>query len=617
MKTIYSVVVRLFIAVPVFFGSCRKDLLDQQATTELDAKVFWQNEADATSGLMGMYANIKPLFNKDYFYDGMGEYVRTRSVSSLSSGTFTAGLAYYTGNANGHYNPHGYGSAFDNMYRFLFGGVNRANYVIDNVTKMLPRYPASVENLEIIIAEAKMMKALVYFRLISMWGDVPYLDETITDNAQVAEIARTPIEEIKNRILADLDYAIEKLPITPLQPDRMSRPAALALRGKVNLFWGSWNKHGWPELDTFEPSSSKAEAAFRAAAVDFKRVITEFGLTLFRNGEPGETDALGKADKLPNYYYLFLPTANNANENLIGFTHGGIGSGLSEKMMRDFGNRDTENAEVNISPSYWIADRYQSTITGDFLPEMVRLNPNNVPDARTRTNSALNPQSYANRDYRMKATIVWEYEVMQGMTALQSTRFFPMVYQNQGGVVNIGGQQFTTIRYNSGTNSGLLFRKFVRNYPGQGREEGNYTWPVIRLADVYLMYAEASNEAYGPQPDAVDLVNKIRARGNLPGLKPEKYADRTTFFDAIEQERIIELVGEGHRFFDIRRWRKIEAFWGEPYGPGRTTTNSWGNSVTTYFQNASERVYQQCYILRIPESERDRNPNLTQNWPFL
>ena len=94
------------------------------------------------------------------------------------------------------------------------------------------------------------------------------------------------------------------------------------------------------------------------------------------------------------------------------------------------------------------------------------------------------------------------------------------------------------------------------------RQEGDYNWPVVRLADVYLMYAEATNELYGPQQDAIALVNRIRHRGNLPPLASDKISDKKAFFDAIEQERIIELIAEGHRAFDLRRWRAIERVWG-------------------------------------------------------
>jgi hypothetical protein len=76
--------------------------------------------------------------------------------------------------------------------------------------------------------------------------------------------------------------------------------------------------------------------------------------------------------------------------------------------------------------------------------------------------------------------------------------------------------------------------------------------------------AEATNEINGPQADAIDLLNKIRRRGNLPALKAEKTADKVTFFAAIEQERIVELFGEGQRGFDLRRWRAIERVWNPP-----------------------------------------------------
>src|SRR5690606_26570269 len=120
-----------------------------------------------------------------------------------------------------------------------------------------------------------------------------------------------------------------------------------------------------------------------------------------------------------------------------------------------------------------------------------------------------------------------------------------------------------------GTNSGYVFRKFLRNYAGQGRGDGDYAFPVMRLADVFLMYAEATNEINGPQADAIALVDRVRHRGNLPALSPEKTADKQSFFDAIEQERIIELLGEGQRGFDLRRWRAIEKVWGAPYGEGK------------------------------------------------
>ena len=607
-KTLY---LSALAGVLLLTNACVDGLLDQEPTTELASSAFWQTEADATFALMGAYNSIRPVFDRDYYLDGHGEYVRTRGTSA-TSGNLARGDAYQGGN----YNPSGYAGSFDKMYRYLYGGVNRTNYVIDNVTAMLPTAsPSSVENLEAIIGEARLLRGMVYFRLISMWGDVPYISNIVYDNSEVENITRMPIAQVKDSIMADFTYAFEKLPVKANEVGRAAKPAALAFRGKLNLYWGSWNKNGWPELDTFTPDASAADEAFAAAAEDFKRVIEDYGLVLFRNGEPGEIDELGEAEILPNYYYLFTPVANGDPEMIMAFTHGGTGTGQGEELMRDVAGRSHEGSQAWVTPRYEIADRYQSVITGDFVEPMIPMNPN-TPGARSAENSAVNPNSYADRDYRMKSSIMWDFEKSIGMTSLQSTGFIPYVYKTWNQPIVIDGQSYIT--YNTdGTNSGYVFRKFLRNYAGQGRSDGDYNFPVMRLADVYLMYAEATNEVSGPQADAVELVNKIRHRGNLPPLSADKYSGKEEFFKAIEQERIIELLGEGHRGFDLRRWRALERVWNPPYGEGVWRIDTHGANQQRYYQNSSERVYEQAYIFRIPTSERDRNPNLTQNTPWL
>lgn len=604
----------VFVGLIFITSSCTKDLLDQDPTTEMGAASFWQTEADATTALIGAYSAVRPCFDRDYFYEGQAEYVRARGTSASSS-NLQKGLPYY----GGIYNPSGYGSGFDYMYRYLYGGVNRTNYVIENVKKMLPNASTtSKPGLEAVIGEARLLRGMAYFRLISMWGDVPYMNEIIYSNDEVASLARTPIAQVKDSIMADFTYAFEKLPIKPSVVGRAGKPAALAFRGKLQLFWACWNKFGWPELDTFTPSAAAADAAYKAAAADFKAVIENYGLNLFRNGDPGNWGTMGSAEVLPNYFYLFTPQYANANsegEMIMLFTHGGINTNLGEELMRDFAGRSHENSQCQVHPRYEIADRYQSTITGDFVTPLIPTNASSA-GARTKLNSAVNPASYANRDYRMKGSIMWDYEMSMGVNNRVLTGWCPFIYKTWNAKVTINGASYYT--YNTDAcNSGYVFRKFVRDYAGQIRNEGDYNWPVIRLADVYLMYAEATNEAYGPQPDAIALVNKVRHRGNLPELKAEKTANKTAFFDAIEQERIIELVGEGQRSFDLRRWRALERVWGAPYGNGKWTIDTHGAQQSRYFQNLSELEYQRCYIFRIPPSERDRNPNLTQNTPWL
>jgi hypothetical protein len=616
MKQFILKISLFFVGTIFIFSSCREDLLDQPSRSELPASNFWTTLSDAEYALNGLTADVRYLFNRDYYLDGMGEFLKVRGTTlSSNAATLVGGVAY-----RGFYelNPIGYGSSFDKMFEHCYGGINRANYVIDGVEKMLAKEdnPTSQKNLETIIGEAKLMRSLIYFKLISMWGDVPYIDKRIYSDEEVATLSRTPIAEIYGHLLNDLEYAFQKLPEKASVIGRFAKPAALALRGKIHLFWASWNQFGWPELDTFTPDATEANNAYKSAAADLRKVIYDFGLTLFKNGEPGECDELGKAEKLPNYYYLFTPLANGDPEFVLAFNFGGAGSGQSEELMRDFAGRSIEYSQVWVCPRFEVADKYQSTITGDFCPPLIKMA---APAGRTVENAAVNPQSYANRDYRMKSSILWDYEMSVGLLGLKETGWVPYIYRSWAQPVVIDGITYTTYE-TDGTNTGYVFRKFVRNYAGQSRSQGDYNWPVIRLADVYLMYAEAVNAANIAEEknDAIGLVNRIRYRGNLPPLTTDKTVTQETFFAAIEQERIVELLAEGHRAADLRRWRAIERVWKPTGDPdGVRVYDTYGTEIGRYFQNQNNVAYQRCYIFRIPPSERNRNPNLTQNKPYL
>lgn len=637
-KNIYKLIFVFLAALSV--TSCRDNLLEQEPTDALSSGKYWKTEADATSALAGVLSDTRYLFNRDYYLDGMGEYVKMRGNSFLNNNGKN-GRAYM---GRWDYLPWGFGGWFENMYKYCYGAIDHANYVIDNVTTMRDnaRSAEMKKNMDVIIAECKLMRALTYFRLISWWGDVPYIDWNVKSNAEVESLPRTPIAEIYKHLVTDLDEVEQVLPAKASIQGRYSKPAAIALRGKINLYWASWNHFGWPELDTFKPDETEAQRAYKAAREDFGKVINDFNLDLFRGGEPGVCDGpaemwpkdtvvngqnmtgkvkrLGGATNLPNYFYLFTPIANGDGEFVFSFQQGGTSTGQGEQLMRDFAGRTVQYSQSWLNPRANIVDRYQSTVTGDFCDPLVPMSPSN--NARVAKNSTLNPQSYANRDYRMKSTIMWDYEQIMGMMSLKETGLSPYEYKNWEGPLDVYEEEGDGLKkvhytsYNVLSTTGYVFRKFVRNYAGQDRTDGDFNWPVIRLADVFLMYAEADNEINGPTAESVALVNRVRHRGNLPPLKADKYADHDSFFDAIEQERIVELIGEGQRIFDLRRWRRLENIYGGPGSNGYTWYDIFGAQENQYWVNSPILQYQQCYIFQIPESERNRNSNLTQNKPW-
>ena len=209
MKRVYIKYIGLIAGMMMLFSSCA-DLLNQEPTVDLPATNYWKTESDAESALNGLVSDIRWLFNRDYYLDGMGEFVRVRGNSFLSD-KGRDGRAY---RGLWEINPVGYGGGWSEMYRYCYGGINRVNYVIDNVEKMIANASSekTIKNLEGIIGECKLMRALVYFRLIMMWGDVPYIDWRVYDNSEVENLPRTPLAEVKDHILDDLLDAFKKLP---------------------------------------------------------------------------------------------------------------------------------------------------------------------------------------------------------------------------------------------------------------------------------------------------------------------------------------------------------------------------------------------------------------------
>lgn len=569
--------------------SCVDNLLDRPATTEVSSDLFWTSTDDALTSTYGVYNATRTLFETEHYYDGRGEMQNTRgkSLGSISN-----------------WNPASATSGFSSMWNNAYRVINRANYTIFYVEKMIEAEQNATTKaaLEAINAENYFLRALAYFRLIENWGDVPYYRHVLSGNDEACSLERTPIATIVSDLLDDLTYAAEKLPVTyGSDYGRATQVAAIAFKGKIELYYACWNKNGWPELEGFTPNSSTADTSFKAAASDFKKVIGNYGLTILGDGDPGTYEK-------PTYGELFQHYNENCSEIIFSVCYGGPNLSQGESLLRDFGTRTTANAQCWIMPTIFLANRYQSTETGDFLPELAYGSDPNLE------NGARNRASYENRDWRMKATILWDGETYAGIEngGMAMRTDYPQYTWMYGTYSQANGY----INNDASGRTGYIFRKWIRQEAGWDRTDGPQDFYLMRLADVYLMYAEAVNETEGPTDECVALLNKIRSRGNLPALAADKYADKDAFFDAIEQERIVELVTEGQREFDLRRWRKVNDVFGPAQSDGLELKDTNGNRVRDQFKNASELSFQRYYIYQIPESERNRNPKLTQNTPW-
>ncbi len=576
-------------------SSCKKALLEENDPSKLSADNYFTKVADATTALYGAYNGSREAFFKTYAWDGATDMMYSR----ISARPYT-------------YNPsNATGSQFGAHWNALYKSINRCNFVIVNTRTMIanPAFAASLAELQRIEGEALFLRALAYFRLIDLWGDVPYYENVLDGNEEAYSLTRTPKATIKTNIIRDLDIAAVNVPITVVkaQQGRATRAAVIAYRGKIKLYWACWMKNAG--------NTGEATTFYTQAAADFEEVMKPaYGRSLYKAGVSGTATA-------PSYQEMFDGDQSHedlmySSEAIFAFTNGaGFGYldpgantlAYGDTYLYDFGTRSTGAGGGNVQPHIRLVNRYQLISTGSFAPPVLLLNPTTVPDARTRTNSALNPATFAGRDYRCFSTIMWDGSLVNEVTAdgtVTSTVF-----------INQFKQTAPPYQFSEAPVTGFMYRKYIRQVSGYARENGPQDSWMMRLPDVWLMYAEATNEVSGPTAAAYDLVDKIRTRAGLPVLVRANFASKAAFFDAIEQERIVELAAEGSRFFDIRRWNKVESIWPQP--AGYPINNTWNEFVRDEFKNATARDFQRYYIFQIPTGEITNNPKITQNDPWL
>lgn len=127
---------------------------------------------------------------------------------------------------------------------------------------------------------------------------------------------------------------------------------------------------------------------------------------------------------------------------------------------------------------------------------------------------------------------------------------------------------------------------------------------VLRLADVYLMHAEIINELNGDRAEAVEYINKVRRRSNMADLNPALFTSYELLLDQIMHERLVELCGEGTRWYDLDRWGILH---------DQTKINMVANERDNEFLNFKLGF---SHLFPIPNRELSLYPGLTQNEGF-
>lgn len=556
--------------------------LDKYPVDQISDGIFWKSEAHAKQGMMGVYAAMHPdhAFGLKFTFD---------SMSDIGIGF---GDEAYGDVITGVYNER---SGFvEKKWQSLFDGVMRANLVI--------RKTAEIEGMadelkSQYVGEAKFMRALFYFELYNFYGALPLYDESVnlsTDYNNMKQ-PRSSKEDVLKFILADLDFAItHNLPVhwETAEYGRATLGAAYALRGKVYLYMKEYAK----------------------AAQDFEEVILD------KSGK-GYNYSL-----YADYAKLFTPEGDQSNEMIFAIQNsGGVGKDYGMPIAFYMGNRATYGSDwASALPSSTLVDAYEYKDGRPFDWEEVipgfttKLEVKDKTYVCTLTKGgkaiAAYPENreklldmYKLRDPRMMQTVIMPYTTYDGwVNEAPKTCEFVIARNETPNEVN------GFIRVGTNRRESYIFRKFVPigNMDGEinNREDTPINFPLIRLADVYLMYAECKNEL-NDQPTAVEYINKVRQRPStdMPGINSGaawlKASTKGEVFERIKNERAVELIAEGHRWFDLRRWNLAkELLPGDVYGATGV------RMVTRAFLDRD-----MCWP--VPGVEIERNPALKPNNP--
>lgn len=571
-------IVSILLGSALLLTACES--LDYVPSTQMSSETFWKTENHARQAAVGLYAAMREpwCFGMEFTFEMCTDLADGVSPwSDVSRGTA------FASNSEG----------VQNHWQYLYELVHRCNTVIRNVATM----EISQETIDRVTGEAKFLRAMAYFRLMTLWGGVPYYDETCDINKEFANVTspRSSEEEIRQHVLADLGEAIQKLPVAWESTDlgRVTKGAAYALRGKVYLYNKEWTK----------------------AIADFEEVVYN------------KTNNYGYAlhDSYEDLFRLYNGRHSNEMIFSIQSIDGNV-AGYALNIVGYYGNKSTMRliASNLIVPSTTLADLYENPDGSKFDWTTMYPEFNNgdsqyrrkvlsvaIDQGSTSITDLLDCDTtkvldvYRKRDPRLNWNIITPYTHYLGTDAgsVPMDKQFVLADPTKGGSP-MEAQAF--IRNSEGWNS-YFWRKWIPtgNLDGYWGEYSRtpYEFPLIRLGDVLLMLAEAYNEN-GDLDKAVVEVNKIRARVGMPGINSGaawmKVSNKDEMTQRIRDERGRELAGEGQRYFDLRRWGILQS--------------TVKNATDIFGELMYERSYQPRHeIWPIPLVEMDRNTNLDQN----
>ena len=500
------------------------------------------------------------------------------------------------------------------------------------------------------IGEVKFLKAYYHFYLLKCYGPIPIVDENlpIYSKPQEVQIYREPVDEVFAYIVALLTESIEYLPnavevIEGTEAGRIDKLIALGVKAKVLTFAASPLFNGNTAYASMVDNKGVQlfpqqydESKWLLAAEACKEAIDEChaqGKSLYDLVDPLVLDA-DPVFQLQTTYRQAI--THRWNQELIWgntrYNNNFLARSTTARIIR---MENVNNAMTEYAPTLQFVEKYYSDngvpIDEDIMWRSeswyqdrykVRAEPAQEDEGKRIEEGKYTVNLHFNREPRFYASIGFDKGIYYGSGYYQfndSQRNVKYAdFLKGGGSGFQGGSGYSISGY-----SVKKLHSFKNAQTSTSISTEYFPFPILRLADLYLLYAETLNETSGPSDEVYHYIDLVRSRAGLTGVKeswsnysinPNKPNTKEGLRAIIHQERAIELAFEGKRFWDIRRWKEIGVMNNQPKGwnvQGQTPEEFY---KITLLPQIPVSFTIKDYFWPIKESNLAVNPNLIQNY---